>query len=398
MNKSSPKILVFSLELHWLGISRLPHALQNADFEVGIACRPAAFLAHTKFRSHFFPLPEKLRGAGILACLHGVMKEWTPDVIVPGDDRAAIYLANLHAVLLRTGGSVDLAELIQHSLGNPSGVLEASSKRRTMDLARELGVRVPASTTVGSQKEALTFGLVQGFPVVLKRSYGSGGDGVVICRTAEEIPEAYQRVTREETLKWRFARWRDRWCGEALEPKWQPVDGSITVSQFVAGKAGTCVVAAVNGQMCAVLSAVVEHAQVGGTGSSSVVRIVFHDEMARAAKMMVEHWKLTGLIGFDFMVDEQNQAWLIECNPRPTPITHLGEKVGENICRALHRFLVSDSARTRERVRPSPELVVAHFPQEVWRDPNSPYLADAFHDVPEDDPELLETLRKAERQ
>jgi hypothetical protein len=38
------------------------------------------------------------------------------------------------------------------------------------------------------------------------------------------------------------------------------------------------------------------------------------------------------------------------------------------------------------------ELLVAHFPQELQRDPNSRHLAEAFHDVPVDDPDLLQKL------
>jgi hypothetical protein len=37
-------------------------------------------------------------------------------------------------------------------------------------------------------------------------------------------------------------------------------------------------------------------------------------------------------------------------------------------------------------------LVVAHFPHETMRDPASPYLTTATHDVPRDDPGLLRRL------
>jgi hypothetical protein len=37
-------------------------------------------------------------------------------------------------------------------------------------------------------------------------------------------------------------------------------------------------------------------------------------------------------------------------------------------------------------------LVVAHFPHETMRDPASPYLTAAIHDVPRDDPGLLRRL------
>jgi len=91
----------------------------------------------------------------------------------------------------------------------------------------------------------------------------------------------------------------------------------------------------------------------------------------------------------------RGQAWLIECNPRPTPIAHLGARAGEDLCLALHHRLVSASMLPRTTDIPI-EFVVAHFPQESWRDPNSPYFASAFHDVPVDDLELLQCLKQAE--
>jgi hypothetical protein len=42
-------------------------------------------------------------------------------------------------------------------------------------------------------------------------------------------------------------------------------------------------------------------------------------------------------------------------------------------------------------------LVVAHYPLEQLRDPNSPHLATAFHDVPLDDPDLLRLLGEIRR-
>ena len=47
------------------------------------------------------------------------------------------------------------------------------------------------------------------------------------------------------------------------------------------------------------------------------------------------------------------------------------------------------------RVEPTAASVetVALFPNEWARDPTSPYLTEAFHDVPDDDPALLQALK-----
>ena len=197
----------------------------------------------------------------------------------------------------------------------------------------------------------------------------------------------------ENKLKARVSFWREKFRGRMMERRWLPSDPSITVSQFIAGQCANSLTAAFGGRMLAALTAVKEQSFPDEKGPSSVVRFVHNEEMRRASERMVNHWRLTGLIGFDFMLDAAGQAWLIECNPRPTQIAHLGARVGEDICLALHRGL----AGGRELLRPAApmELTVAHFPKETWRDPNSPYFASAFHDVPWDDPDLLDCLKQA---
>jgi len=111
--------------------------------------------------------------------------------------------------------------------------------------------------------------------------------------------------------------------------------------------------------------------------------------MRQAAGKLVAAWGLTGFVAFDFIVDAQGDAWLIECNPRPTSISHLGARLGEDICAALYCRL---ARQPPPPINPGAELVVAHFPQEMLRDPASPYLTKAFHDVPVDDPGLMRRL------
>ena len=144
--------------------------------------------------------------------------------------------------------------------------------------------------------------------------------------------------------------------------------------------------------MLAALTAEVEQTYLDANGPASVVRLVRNEEMRRASETLLKHWGLTGLIGFDFMLDAAGQAWLIECNPRPTPLGHLGAHVGEDLCAALHHGLIS--APPPQKNEAPKELLVAHFPQETWRDPNSAYFTRAYHDVPVDDPGLLDCLKK----
>lgn len=389
---SRPKILVVGLELDWAGAARLPHALQDAGFEVGVACRAGAFLAHTRFRDRFFPLPDKIHGEKILARIETIVREWPPDLLVPTDDCTAGFLAGVHEAITKNGDSGNLAELLKRSLGNPPAVREALSKRQTLETARRLGVRVPASQTVSSRSEALAFGGRHGFPIVLKRSSGFAGSGVFICRNEADIARAFRILRWDETILGRAFSAFARLCGWRMESRWLPVDQSITASRFIAGKCAMSLTAAFEGRMLAALTAEKVESLLDDKGPSSVVRFVRNEEMRRASQTLLQHWKLTGLIGFDFMLDAQGQAWLIECNPRPTPLAHLGARAGEDLCRALRNHLAGEPPLPPATAPPG--LIVAHFPAESWRDQRSPYLTSAFHDVPADDPELLKCLRQ----
>ena len=47
-------------------------------------------------------------------------------------------------------------------------------------------------------------------------------------------------------------------------------------------------------------------------GPASIVRLIQNQDMTAIAQMMVERFQLSGFIGFDFVLDLKNVAWLIE--------------------------------------------------------------------------------------
>jgi hypothetical protein len=93
--------------------------------------------------------------------------------------------------------------------------------------------------------------------------------------------------------------------------------------------------------------------------------------------------------GFDFIIDDVSKdAMLIEINPQATQINHLHWGSGVNLPTALRRALDGQVCASASNLAPQP-AEVALFPQEWLRDPTSPYLAGAFHDVPYEEPELI---------
>ena len=382
----APKILIAGLE-SWPGVARLPHALQDAGFEVGVACFEDSCLAATRFRSRYFPWRAGCRrGGAILRRLKTIVDEWHPDFLVPADDPTVVFLSR---AFTRLRPVARLASLLKFSVGNPAALLEAESKHGTLEQARRCGVRAPRSRVVAGESEVLAFARENGFPILLKQSFGWAGVGVAVCRDAPEVLALWKNWHRRPEWKRRFYAWRNSIRGRELGSRWLPPHRVIVASQFIAGKPAMCAATTVEGQMLAGLTALKEKCFPGELNPSSVVRFIRNDEMRQAAGKLVAAWGLTGFVAFDFIVDAQGDAWLIECNPRPTSISHLGARLGEDICAALYCRL---ARQPPPPINPGAELVVAHFPQEMLRDPASPYLTKAFHDVPVDDPGLMRRL------
>ncbi|HEU6449764.1 MAG TPA: ATP-grasp domain-containing protein [Verrucomicrobiae bacterium] len=382
-----PKILIVGLMPAWTSIARLPRALQEAGFEVGLACFENSFLAATHFRDHFFPLPAGCRREILLRQIEIVVGKWQPELILPGDEDAVAFLVELWR---KTPSKNGLAGLLKRSLGNPMALIEAMSKRLTLEQAARSGIRIPVHRRILSRNDISDFAGRVGFPFVLKRSSGWGGTKVIVCRTDAEMDRISEKWFAE--IGWKqHLRVRRKDIIERLFRSRRPLeDRTVIANEFISGRRAMCQAIAFQGRMCAALTAVKETTFPTDLSPSSALRFVRNEEMRAAAQKLIRAWKLTGIIGFDFVINQRG-AYLIECNPRPISIAHLGGLVGEDLCRALYCALTSQPMPPMKQEK---ELTVAHFPHEQSRDPGSPHLREGLHDVPADDPELFGMLSR----
>jgi hypothetical protein len=92
--------------------------------------------------------------------------------------------------------------------------------------------------------------------------------------------------------------------------------------------------------------------------------------------------------GFDFVVDPlTREAYLIEVNPRATPICHLALRDHRSLPAALYAQL--ENHPPIELPAPIDEPTIAMFPGEWRRNRASPFLTSAYHDVPWDEQRLV---------
>jgi predicted ATP-grasp superfamily ATP-dependent carboligase len=108
-----------------------------------------------------------------------------------------------------------------------------------------------------------------------------------------------------------------------------------------------------------------------------------------AAERIARRLRLSGFFGLDFIMETgSGAAYLIEMNPRCTPLCHLQFGKGRDMVGALRAQL------SGEPVRDAPPVtlndLIAYFPQ-AWNC-KSEFLDSCYQDVPQGEPELVQEL------
>jgi hypothetical protein len=157
------------------------------------------------------------------------------------------------------------------------------------------------------------------------------------------------------------------------------------MQRFVPGRPANAAVACWQGKVLA--SVMVEVlASIGATGPATVVRVISNPGMSRTVELMVERLKLSGLCGFDFILNaEDGTAQLVELNPRATQTSYLIAPDGKDLLAELYGVLQNSQVTPRETPFLEP---LALFPCEATRHFEG-HVESAMHDIPWKSPELI---------
>jgi len=364
--------------------ARLAMALVNAGCVVKAVCPPRHPLSKTNAVSQI----HTYHGLAPLASFARAIAATQPDLVVPFDDLATLHLHDLYHRELRRGkAGVAICSLIARSLGVPASFPIVYARTATMELAEREGIRVPKSEVVRNADDLRKSINRMGFPVVLKANGTSGGDGVSIVHTLEEAEHAL-RVLAAPPLLARAA--KRALIDQDLTLVWPSLLRKryvVNAQAFVAGREATSAVACWKGTVLACLHFEVLKKQDAG-GPSTVLRLIENPEMSAAAEKMVRRLELSGVHGFDFMLEaETHNPYLIEINPRATQVGHLTLGPRRDIPAALYAAVTGEVTQTAPRVTEND--TIALFPQEWIRNPASAYLRSGYHDVPWGEPELV---------
>jgi carbamoylphosphate synthase large subunit len=378
-----PTVLIATTSC-WYPTARLAMALAKAGCEVEMVCPKSHPVRKTRAvrRTHAY------RGLAPLNSFARAIAITQPDFIVPADDLATQHLHRLHAREKRNGDAESsTCALIERSLGSSESFSIVNARAAFMDLADQEGLRVPPTRVIRNTDDLKTWVACTGLPTVLKADGSSGGDGVRIAHTQTEAERFFKELQAPPLLARAAKRAvldQDKTLVWSSILRHRPV---VNAQAFVAGREATSAIACWDGAVLASLHFEVVN-KASSAGHATVVRLIENAEMSAAAEKMARRLNLSGLYGFDFMIEAQTgNAYLVEINPRSTQVGHLSLGPGRDIPAALYAALSGHAVEAAPRI--TEKDTIALFPQEWIRDPESSFLRSTYHDIPWEEPELI---------
>jgi hypothetical protein len=353
-------------------------ALTDVGCEVEALCpNDHPMLQSSVVRKHllFHPLAP-------LHCIKSAIRRSAPEFIIPGDELAVLYLHRIHA-----RANADVRALIERSLGDPASYPLAHSCDKLMTVAREEGVATPATAVVTTPADIPGLASRFGLPLILKADGTTGGQGVRVLTQTYGADKTWQGLRAPIGIARLLKRMIVDSDWNQVLPFLRRETRVINAQSFVSGAEANTVVSCWQGEVLAcicleVVSVWYPH------GPSSVVRVVNNPAMAESSRKIVKRLKLSGFCGFDFIKDEHTGAPLmIEMNPRPTQMAHLQLGTDRDLVTAW--ACAASGAAMRARPAITGNSLIAVFPHELHRDPSSPMLHGAYHDVPWSEPSLV---------
>jgi ATP-grasp domain len=378
---------------NWVPTARLALGLANAGFRVEALCPHG----HPVSQTHAASRIHTYQGLTPLRSLARAIATSKANVVVPGDDLATRHLHELYSQRESySANAAELGNLIERSLGAPEAFSVIQSRAAFMELAREEGIRIPRTEIIHSAEDVNNWVERVGLPTALKADGTSGGDGVRMVRITSEAQVAFRKLQAPPLLARAFKRALVNQDWTLVRPALLRQRPELSAQTFIAGHEATSTVACWKGTVLASL-----HFEVlckcNAAGHATVVRLIDNSEVSTAVEKMVRRMGLSGLCGFDFMIEASTgNAYLIEINPRATQVGHLTLGAGHDLPAALYGAVSGQASQVSPAVTAND--TIALFPHEWARDPKSEFLRTGYHDVPWDTPELVHACIHRSRQ
>jgi hypothetical protein len=379
--KPEPGLLLVAT-LWWPNAARLALAFLHRGCRVSAICP----LGHPLRSVTGLDSTYLYRALNPSSSLESAIRVAQPDLIIPCDDGALWQLYELYAT------KAEFHPLVERSLGSGEAYQTLKSRYKVLREASSLGIRVPSTRAIESIEDFNEPGLE--WPAILKTDGTWGGEGVAVVRNAAQAARKLDSITGPRAAAnawWRFLVKRHPlalWLWRRRK------DSKVTMQKFVSGREATTMIACWQGEVVASVTVEVLASQ-SPAGSAVIVRLIRNDEIDRASRLLADRFSLNGFHGLDFVIEDGTSAvYMIEMNPRATQLGHLNVCPEGNLADALAAKLMKEPSPPADETPRIPGDTVAFFPQ-AWKVCSaSPLLAQAFHDVPRDQPALVEELMR----
>lgn len=308
----------------------VPRLLHRAGAEVDFLGPPDAWARRSSFVSRWIPTAS---GAEfVVRSLEGHLRTHRYDWVVIGDDlllaalRAHADEAWVHAILPVPADPVRL-----DLLGSKLGFVRA---------ATALDLPIPESRVCQGLDE-LERGLRElGGVAMIKEEGLSGGDGCQLVQNVARLSELDARVLNRPVVLQRY-----------LPGPVYSVEGLYD-----------------RGRLCSVLTSEVMTTWSGPFSPSAVRRFFHHDGLVALAQEIGRKVSLHGFSNISMLEDPRSrQPRLIELDPRPNLMFHLGDTLGVGMVEALRGLLAQSEVGPLRQLPPDRETLVPIFPNDLLR-------------------------------
>lgn len=383
----TPRILLIALA-DSLVAARLPRALRDAGFTVGVLSDPAALVARSHYVDTVLPLRVEDVHRGRTATVTAAIAGWAPALVLPTDAEAA-HLLNDLATAPATPDAV--RDVLRRSLGGTCMLEDRARRSRTHAIAAGLGLAVVPGQRVDGLRAALQFTRTNRLPVALRTDRMADDSETALCVTPAALQDACARLAPSPGAATRapqgrllraLAAWRRAHPAEAAEP----LPAGLWIEARPAGDAVCYTAAAMDGRIVAGMS-ICAPQDGSAAGLGTVVRVAGHAEAgetkgskaAEAAGRLIAALGFTGLCGVHFIRAQDSGDLLFSgFTPYPTAVSHLGRLAGCDPCAGLFAAVTGQPAPAPTR---RPATTVALFPQ-VWNNRTKQDVRAEHEDIP----------------
>ena len=342
-----------------IGLARFPHLLHNAGCRVTLMAPPG--LAVIRSRYVDFHLPTSSEPQARVLHLKDVLNTQRQafSLVIVGDE------PTLNAVAGHRGQAwLDDWFPVDH---RSAAVEVMLSKLAFEQAATTVGLRMPFSTLCQDWAEVEAAVQLAGYPVMLKAAYSMSGSGVQKVCEIDELKSAYMKLTRTE----------------------QPV----LVQHFCEGAIGSTDVLFDRGVPVCWHSSYSHRCWPTPLASSSARELIQHPDIEAMLSGVGQMTKFHGFAGVDWIHDKtDDNIYLLELNPRPSPSYHLDRYSEVNFSNGLKQLLSGQQHISRPKSICQPAPLIELFPQnKYWAISERNWRSFIFcwDDAPWHDPLLL---------